>query len=348
MSIQWVLKFEQINQENAAQAGKKCANLGEMMRLGLPVPPGFVITTDAFDFFLKETGAGDEINQQLAAFDQDTESIEAYRDLSQRLGHIVTAKDIPAQLQNSIFQAYEALSTSCNEVDVPTAVRSSGGAEDLPTAAFAGQYESYLNISGNQNLLDKTKACWASLFTARALSYRHKNELPITDTLMAVIVQRVVKARSAGVAFTALPTTGDPAWVMMEGNWGTAESVVQGSVMPDKCFVSKETLTVEEMRVSQKLTQFSLDGAGTKEETIPAHLQSAPCFSKEEAAKIAELAVQVESHYGMPQDIEWVIEHDLPFPENIFLVQTRPITALQRKSAIDQVADLMLTRFIKR
>lgn len=348
MSITWILEFEKVTHESTGQAGNKCANLGEMMRLGLPIPPGFVITTEAFDFFLKETGAGDEINQQLAEFDENTESIEAYEDLSQHLGQIVMTRDIPAKLQASIILAYEALSTTCNSVDVPVAVRSSGGAEDLPSAAFAGQYESYLNISGNTDLLDKTKACWASLFTARALSYRHKNNLPITDKLMAVIVQRVVKARSAGVAFTALPTTGNPAWVMMEGNWGTAESVVQGTVNPDKCFVSKETLTIEEMRISQKLTQYSLDGAGTREEEIPVHQQSAPCFSEEEAIKIAELAKQVESHYGTPQDIEWVIERDLPFPQNIFFVQTRPITALQRKSAVDQVADLMLTRYIKR
>jgi len=348
MSIRWILEFENVDQECAVEAGHKCANLGEMMRIGLPVPPGFVITTEAFDCFLKETAAGEAIDNQLSAFDQNTESIEAYEELSNRLGQIIMAHDIPGKLQESILLAYEALSTKCNTVDVPVAVRYSGGAEDLPTAAFAGQYESYLNIIGNRNLLDKTKACWASLFTARALSYRHKNGLSITDKLMAVIVQRVVKARSAGVAFTALPTTGDPKWIMMEGNWGTAESVVQGAVNPDKCFVSKETLTVEEMRISQKLMQYSLDGAGTREEEIPIHQQSAPCFSEEEAIRIAELAKQVEAHYGSPQDIEWVIERDLPFPTSIFLVQTRPITALQRKSAVDQVADLMLTRYIKR
>lgn len=348
MSIQWILEFEEVTQEKANEVGTKCANLGELMRLGLPVPPGFVITTDAFDFFLKETGAGEAIDNELKAFDRGVENIEAYENLSRTLGHIILDQQIPEELQNSIVLAYKALSTTCNAVDVPVAVRSSGGTEDLSTAAFAGQYESYLNVKGNKELLDKTKACWASLFTGRAISYRLKNELPIMDKLMAVIVQRVVKARSAGVAFTALPTSGNPAWVMMEGNWGTAESVVQGAVTPDKCFVNKETLTVEEMRVARKLTQYSLDGAGTREEEIPAHRQSTPCFSEAEAIKIAELARKVEAHYGAPQDIEWAIERDLPFPQNIFFVQTRPITALQRKSAVDQVADLMLTRFIRR
>jgi pyruvate,water dikinase len=344
----WILPFEEVTHDLADDVGSKCANLGELLRLGMPVPPGFVITTEACAFFLAETGAGDEIHQSLENFGDSPDSIEACESLSQRLEQIIESKKIPAALEESILRAYETLGHQCQMTDVAVAVRSSGGSEDLPTAAFAGQYDSYLKVKGAQDLLAKIKDCWASLFTARVISYRLKNHLPVMDKLMGVIVQRVVNARTAGVAFTALPTTGNPAWVMMEGNWGTAESVVQGTVNPDKCYVNKESLTIEEMRISQKLTQYSLDGAGTREETIPIHMQSVPCFSEEEVTKIAELAKQVEAHYGAPQDIEWVIERDLPFPENIFLVQTRPITALQRKSAADQVADLMLTRYIKR
>jgi pyruvate,water dikinase len=135
---------------------------------------------------------------------------------------------------------------------------------------------------------------------------------------------------------------------MIEGNWGTAESVVQGAVTPDRCYVNKTTHRVEEMRVARKLRQFSLDQAGTREEDVPASKQALPCFSEPEAIKIAELAAQAEAHYGSPQDIEWVIEEGLPFPENVFIVQTRPITALQPRSAAEQVADLMLTHFIKK
>ncbi len=346
-STQWILEFENISRQLAAEVGNKCANLGEMRRIGMPVPSGFVVTIEAFQFFLRETGAEAAIADQVQGFHADHD-LEGYEELSQALRQIILTREIPVELQTVIFSTYAALSFKCKTPDIAVAVRSSGNAEDSATAAFAGQYESYLNVKGRAEVLDKTKQCWASLFTARAISYRLKNGLPILGNLMAVIVQRMVKARSAGVAFTALPSTGSTTWVMIEGNWGTAESVVQGLVTPDRCYVNKTTRLVEEMRVAQKLRQFSLEGRGTHEEDVPCHKQSFPCFSEQEAIKIAELAAQAEAHYGSPQDIEWVIEEDLLFPENVFIVQTRPITALHRKSAVEQVADLMLTHFIKK
>lgn len=344
----WILSFEEVTHSLAHDVGTKCANLGELLRLGLPVPPGFVVTTEACTFFLAQTGAGDEIQQKLENFNHSPDSIEACERLSRTLVQIIESKAIPAELEESILRAYETLGHQCQTADVATAVRSSGGSEDLATAAFAGQYDSYLNVKGSQNLLTRIKDCWASLFTARVISYRLKNHLPVMDKLMGVIVQRVVQARSAGVAFTALPSNGDDTWVMIEGNWGTAESVVQGIVTPDKYYVNKETLTVGEKRITRKLKQYSLNEAGTIEESIPFNLQTAPSVSTEEAVRITELAKSIEAHYGTPQDIEWVIERERPFPENVFLVQTRPITALHRKDAADQIADLMLTHFIKR
>jgi len=344
----WILEFKRISQKSAKEAGTKCANLGELMRIGMPVPPGFVVTSEAFDFFLKDTSAGEEIKERLREFTASPENLTEYEKLSQALCQIITGKDIPSELQVSISSAYDALCNECKTKDIPVAVRSSGCSEDLPTAAFAGQYDSYINVIGFKSLLSRVKDCWASLFTARAISYRLKNALSIMDMMMGVIVQKVVKVRSAGVAFTALPSTGNNSWVMIEGNWGTAESVVQGEVTPDKFYVNKETLEIEEKNIARKLRQYALNMTGTREEKIPEHKQSTPCFSDEEAVKIAEMAKQIESHYGTPQDIEWAIESDLPFPTNIFLVQTRPITTLQKKNAADQVVDLMLTRFIKR
>lgn len=348
MSAQWILEFEKINQDSVNSAGTKCANLGELMRIGMPVPPGFVVTAQAFDFFLKATGAGKEMNTTLEKFNDLSISIENYETLSQKLSKIITSNDIPKELEEKISEAYEALSTGCNKKEVPVAVRSSGCAEDLPTAAFAGQYESYLNVMGDHELLARVKDCWASLFSSRSISYRKKNNLPIKGQLMGVIVQKVVRSRSAGVAFTALPSTGNTTWVMIEGNWGTAESVVQGVVTPDRCYVNKNLLNIEEKNISQKLRQHIITETGTCEEDVPEEKQCIPCFSDEEARKIAEMAKEVESHYGSPQDIEWAIETDLPYPDNIFLVQTRPITTLTKKSAVDQIADLMVTRFVRR
>jgi len=351
VSPQWILEFEKVNQESVNSTGTKCANLGELMRIGMPVPPGFVVTAQGFDFFLKETGADQEIDKTLKAlkaFNGLPTSIEDYETLSQALSQIITSHDIPQELKEKISKAYKALSAECNKTEVPVAVRSSGCAEDLPTAAFAGQYESYLNVMGDHELLERVKDCWASLFTGRSISYRKKNNLPIKDNLMGVIVQKVVHSRSAGVAFTALPSTGNTTWVMIEGNWGTAESVVQGIVTPDRCYVNKKALDIEEKNISKKLRQHVLTETGTCEEDVPEEKQSEPCFSDEEARKIAEMAKKVESHYGSPQDIEWAIETDLPYPDNIFLVQTRPITTLNKKSAVDQIADLMITRFVRR
>lgn len=346
-STRWILKFENVSRQLAPEVGNKCANLGEMRRIGMPVPPGFVVTVEAFQFFLDKTGAGAAIAEQVRELHAD-HNLEGYEELSRALRHIILGQKVPPTLQTAIFAAYEALSAKCGALDVAVAVRSSGSAEDMAGAAFAGQYESYLNVKGQAEVLAKTKECWASLFTARAILYRLKNDLPILGNLMAVIVQKVVRARSAGVAFTALPSTGSATWVMIEGNWGTAESVVQGIVNPDRCYVNKKTRLVEEMQTGKKLRQFSLDGSGTREEDIPNAMQSLPCFSEQEALRVAELAMQVEAHYDSPQDIEWVIEENLPFPENVFIVQTRPITALHRKSVAEQVADLMLTHFIKK
>jgi pyruvate,water dikinase len=348
VSAQWILEFEKINQDSVNSAGTKCANLGELMRIGMPVPPGFVVTAQAFDFFLKVTGADKEMDSTLEKFSGLSMSIEDYETLSQKLSKIITSNGIPKELEEKISEAYEALCTVCNKKEVPVAVRSSGCAEDLPTAAFAGQYESYLNVIGDHELLERVKDCWASLFTSRSISYRKKNNLSIKGQLMGVIVQKVVRSRSAGVAFTALPSTGNTTWVMIEGNWGTAESVVQGVVTPDRCYVNKKVLNIEERNISQKLRQHVITATGTCEEDVPKEKQSEACFSDEEARKIAEMAKKVESHYGKPQDIEWAIETDLSYPDNIFLVQTRPITTLTKKSAVDQIADLMVTRFGRR
>ena len=348
MTTQWVLEFEKINQEYVNYTGTKCANLGELMRIGMPVPPGFVVTAQAFDFFLKETGADKEMNKILKASKELPKSIEEYETFSKTLSQIITSYDIPKELKETVSQAYKELSAECKMEEVPVAVRSSGCAEDLPTAAFAGQYESYLNVIGDHDLSDRVRDCWASLFTSRAISYRMRNNLPIMDKLMGVIVQKVVNSRSAGVAFTALPSTGNTTWVMIEGNWGTAESVVQGLVTPDRYYINKEILEIEEKNISQKLRQHVITETGTSEEDVPEKKQSEPCFSDEEARRIADMAKRVESHYGTPQDIEWAIEVNLTYPDNIFLVQTRPITTLKKKSAVDQIADLMLTRFVRR
>jgi pyruvate,water dikinase len=342
-----VLWFEDMTSENINLVGSKCGNLGEMInKIKVPVPDGFAITTEAFDRFMKETDSEEEISKYLARF--PPKDIAQYDEAGDVISQIILSKQIPRELQDIINQAYEELSQKCEVGDIAVSVRSSGVMEDLPEASFAGQYESFLNIKGKVNLIEKVKECWASLFTARAISYRIKNELPVLAGGMSVGVQKMVNVRSAGVCFTVDASTGEDTWVIIEGSWGAGEGIVQGRVIPDRYFINKETLKVDEREISQKMVQISLKGEGIMEEDVPPEIQNSPSLGDEEAIRVAELAKKVESSYGIPQDIEWAIDRDLHFPENIFLLQTRPVTALaKKKSTSERTLDTVIRCWTK-
>ncbi len=349
MAGKWVLWFEEFGREDTNWVGSKCANLGEMAKIGIPVPPGFAVTTEAYDQFLAETGADKAIDQYLTKFPEEPKTLAEYEEVSQTIGGIILSREIPKDLQDAVCQAYDALCQKCNIADVPVAVRSSGVAEDLPTASFAGQYETFLNVRGKEDLLKSIKDCWASLFTTRAISYRIRNKLSVLAGSISVAVQKMVNVRAAGVGFTIHPTTGDDTKVVLEGNWGAGESVVQGTVTPDRYIVDKETLELAEKKISQKMKQIVLKAKGTEEEDVPPDKQSVACLTDEEALSIAQFAKSVEVHYGCPQDIEWAVDWDFSFPQNTFLVQCRPVTAIvQKKSATEQILDLMLSRLYRR
>ncbi len=349
MAAKLILWFEEFGKDDRDKVGSKCANLGEMAKIGVPVPPGFAVTTAAYDAFLSKTGAGDEINLYLTKFPEGPKSLADYEEVSKSIGGFILSKEIPQELKDAFGQAYDELCQKCEMIDVSVAVRSSGVAEDLPTASFAGQYDSYLNVRGKEDLVDKIRECWASLFTTRAISYRIRNNLGVLAGSISVAVMKMVNARSAGVGFTVHPTTGDDTKVVLEGNWGAGESVVRGEVTPDRYIIDKESLELEEKRISQKMIQTVLKERGSEEVEIPADKQSESCLNDEECLKIAEYAKKVELHYGMPQDIEWAVDWDLPFPRNTFLVQTRPVTAVaKKKTATEQILDLMLSRLYRR
>lgn len=349
MGEKWILWFEEFGKDDRDKVGSKCANLGEMCKIGIPVPPGFAVTTEAYDAFLAETGVGDQINQYLTKFPEGPKNLADYDEISKAISKLILSKEMPAALQDTLGRAYEELCQRCSLAVVPVAVRSSGVAEDLPTASFAGQYDSYLNVRGKEQLIKKVRDCWASLFTTRAISYRTRNKLGVLAGSISVAVQKMVNVRAAGVGFTVHPTTGDDTKVVLEGNWGAGESVVQGTVTPDRYIVDKESMALDEKRISQKMMQTVLTEKGTEDQEVPADKQSEPCVSDEECVKIAEYAKVVELHYGMPQDIEWAVDRDLPFPSNTFLVQARPVTTVvKKKSATEQILDLMLSRLYRR
>jgi pyruvate,water dikinase len=218
--------------------------------------------------------------------------------------------------------------------DVFVAVRSSATAEDLPDASFAGQQETYLNVRGADEVVEKTLKCWSSLFTPRAIFYRSEKGFAHEKVFISVGIQKMVNSKAAGVMFTINPVTGDPDQIVIEGNYGLGEAVVSGAVTPDDFIVDKKTLKVIEKRIAKKTVQYIRDPTTGKtvHVEVPPEKQDQPCINDAEILKLAELAKRIEQHYGKAQDIEWAIDSDLPFPNNVFIVQSRPETVWSAKA----------------
>ncbi|MCE7006444.1 phosphoenolpyruvate synthase [Kibdelosporangium philippinense] len=293
----WSRDFEDIRADMLAIVGGKAANLGELTRAGLPVPPGFCITTDAY----KEVAA-------LAGIDGSHHAAKA-RELT--LG-----TPIPGEISKAIVSTYENLGP-----DVPVAVRSSATAEDLPFASFAGQQDTYLNIVGADAVLDAVRRCWASLWTDRAFAYRATNEIDNRTVALAVVIQRMVQSEMAGVMFTANPVTGRRHEYVVDASPGLGEAVVSGAVNPDH-FVVHEGEIVTRRLGDKRVVIRSLPGGGT--EHIERESTTDACVTDDQVLALAELGQRVEQHYGSPQDTEWAIDGD----GELWLTQSRPITTL--------------------
>lgn len=325
----YTLWFDRAGKEALALVGGKNASLGELIRAGIPVPPGFSVTTEAYlDFFagtLKENV--EEILQKI-----DPKDMAALEAASKKIKQWMREIPFSKKIQEEIVSNYQALSNVFNMPDLPVAVRSSATAEDLPGASFAGQQDTYLWVQGIDEVLEKIKDCMASLFTSRAIAYRIKMGFPHEKVLISVGVQKIVDARAAGVMFTINPLNGDPSKVVIEGNWGLGESVVAGLCNPDKFVVDKVTMTLDK-EISIKETECVFDSL--KREVvhvdIPPDRREMQCIEDQEALELARYAKKIEGYYGCPQDTEWTIDRHQPFPFNIFLVQSRPETVWSQK-----------------
>jgi pyruvate,water dikinase len=319
--------------------GKKCANLGEIAKIGLPVPPGFALSVRAYEDFLQETNAIQEIKNYLQRFHGGIESIELFNEASREIRQIVESKRMPEGMRRTVLSFYDGLCQKCNMDDVAVATRSAG------PVSHPGQYETYLNVRGEQDLLEKIIKVWASSFNPRSLAFRSRKGIPLESDPIGVAVLKMVNARAAGVIFTADPNTGDMSKMILEANWGLGESVVGGESMPDTYVINKESLQICERKLGAKQKCVIFRKLGVAEETTPLHKRSVFCLEDEEVAEVGKLAMTLEKHFGVPQDAEWAIDEDSPFPENIILLQTRTAVIVQKKSAVDQVVDLMLKRF---
>lgn len=331
--MDYVLNFEKLDKNSLQIVGGKNASLGEMIKAGIRVPPGFAVTTDSYLKFITEAGIKDEIYDRLA--DLNPDNVEDLNQVSRVAQKLIKKTAIPEATGQAIKDGYFRLCEKCGIESVPVAVRSSATAEDLPTASFAGQQDTYLWIQGAEQVVTHVQHCWASLYTPRAIAYRIKNRFAHEKVLISVGVQKMVNAKAAGVMFTLNPTNGDVSKVVIEGNWGLGETVVSGSVNPDKFVVDKVMLEINERTVSTKHIEciYDLEQGKVIEADVDEDMQCACCLTDNEIKMLVRAAKHIENHYGRPMDIEWAIDQDFPFPENIFIVQARPETVWsQRKT----------------
>ncbi len=334
----FVVWLDQVSKDDLLLVGGKGANLGEMIKLGLPVPLGFAVTTFAFDKFLESNGLDVKIWKMIK--ECDVENTQELLQVSNKIKQMILASDIPAPIKNSIIDAYNKLSytflkipekiASLVKMRGPTlvAVRSSATAEDLPTASFAGQQATFLNVKGETQLIEAIKKCWASLFEPRAIYYRAKNN--ISKASISVIVQKMVNSDASGVMFTVDPVTGED-FIVIEATWGLGETLVGGEVEPDFYKVDKNSYDIVEKKIGRKeimrIRDYKSDSTIVVQ--VPDELVEKQVLKEEQIKELAKYGVILEKHYKRPQDIEFAVERG-----KVYIVQTRAITAVGKKEEV--------------
>jgi pyruvate,water dikinase len=323
----YILNFADIQPEHQARVGGKCYSLGDMINAGVPVPGGFAVTTDAYEAMLNHNGLRTEVQHLLDSLKMD--DVADQERVASAIQVRFRSHPLPAEVEQAIREAYSAMGD-----DMAVAVRSSATAEDLPDASFAGQQDTYLWVQSADDVVEKVRDCWASLFTARAIAYRDKNQLGQIEVLMSVGVQKMVNARSAGVAMSINPLNGDRTKIVIDSSWGLGELVVSGVVTPDNYTVEKVLLEIIDRQISDKHVELLGDANArcTIEKEVDQDRRLAASITDEEVVTIAKLAKQLEKQKGCPQDIEWAIDADLPAGENLVALQSRPETVWSQKA----------------
>jgi rifampicin phosphotransferase len=308
--------FDEIRKDDVALAGGKGANLGELSHAGLPVPPGFVVTTGAYDAFVEAGG----LKVEIVGLASRADGPAAFEAAEEKIRALFAQVEVPDDMADEIRTAYDRLA---NANGGAVAVRSSATAEDLPGASFAGQQDTYLNVRDAEALMEAVKACWASLWTARAMAYRRRQVIDPATVSLAVVVQRMVPAEAAGTLFTADPVGGRRGRTVINAAWGLGEAVVGGQVTPDTLVVDRPSERVISRETADKevMTVYTEDGTG--ERRVPEARRRQPVLDDEAAAKLARYGARIEDHYGAPQDVEWALAGG-----ELFIVQARPITNL--------------------
>ena len=334
--ISW---FRDIGLEDRPAVGGKGGSLGELTRAGIDVPAGFVVRTEAFEHFI----AALEQRAPLRARVEGLASgdLDAIAAVSRELRARIEAAALPEDLQQEILAAHALLGGTGPAPIV--AVRSSATTEDAADASFAGLQDTYLWVMQPDDVLHKIRSCWASLYSVESVSYRRRKGMPESSVAMAVVVQTMVDARTAGVMFTRSPTTGDRSVITIEGAWGLGSAVVGGEVTPDRWVVGKITGEIPVRDISDKAIRHApASTGGVVDVPVEEDRRRAPCLSDEELQALRAIGRRVERHYGRPQDIEWAIDRHT---SRILLLQSRPETVWSNKEsapAATQAADPLL------
>jgi pyruvate, water dikinase len=314
-----------------SEVGGKAASLGEMTGAGLPVPPGFALTTKAFRLSRDASDLDATLSRLLHELDvNDTHMV------SERCAQIRDAIErmpMDERVEMRLRDSYAELSTRSGVDDVPVAVRSSATSEDSPDASFAGEHDTYLWVRGADAVVDAVRRCWASLFTDRATCYRVEMGYEHRTVEMSVVVQKMVHPISAGVAFTLNPSNGDRSQIAIDSAWGFGEGVVSGEITPDNFLIDKVLFEIGQRKISQKSHEFRLSDHDSVEKVeTDEQRATSPSLTDAQIKAIATLAKAAEKHYGCPQDIEWAVDADLPDGGNVVLLQSRPETVWSKKA----------------
>jgi pyruvate,water dikinase len=322
-----IVWFYEVTKDDVPRVGGKGANLGEMSRANIPVPPGFIVTANAYRDFLNRTKIAAKIRQLLKPLDaNDSKKLQQ---TAGKIKQVILDAPMPAELAREIKEAYKKMGQGL------VAVRSSATAEDLPEASFAGQQSTFLNVEGEKEVVAAVQGCWASLFEPRAIFYREQHGFDHFKVHIAVPVQKMVQSEASGVMFTLEPVTSASDRIVIEAVFGLGEAIVSGEVTPDLYVVNKESLKILKRKtVNQEAQLVKNPDAKAKETNIwvplPTSTQSKPKLSESEITKLAQLGKQIENHYQFPQDIEWAKEDD-----KIYILQTRPVTTIKEKVEVE-------------
>ncbi len=334
-----LLWFDELGREDVSIVGGKSANLGEMTRelqkAGVPVPYGFSTTAKAYRYFLEYNHLNEKIDQVMAEL-KDPNDTDTLQKVGATIRSLIVNAQLPPDLASQVTEAYKKLSQMSGADEAYVAVRSSATAEDLPDASFAGQQETYLNVKGEQEVLQKLKECYASLFTDRAIFYRAQKGFSQSAVSLAAAIQLMVFSKASGVMFTLDVSNGDTSVVLIEASYGLGEYVVQGTVTPDEYYVRKSDLEITKKNINKKTKQLvRLPNGGTVEQEVPAELQDKPALTDDQIKTLASYGIAIEKHYGRPMDTEWALDERT---NKLFIVQARPETVWSAKGAAKEQA----------